>query len=110
MKDCKFKQLILDTYKDCKERTYTKEQFGITTTYGNYFGILYNPISTDSFNDIIDIDKYMDLVNLDMMYLCSRITNEEIEIYSWDLEDYEIKDDTLIIKWNNGRDDKLFKL
>lgn len=101
MKDCKFKQLIIDTYKDSKNRTFTKNELGITLTYNNYFGMLYNVTSTDSFNDISDIEKYMDIVNPDMLLLCSRTHYSEIEVYNWQLVDYKIEDDKLYVQLKN---------
>ncbi|MBN1076032.1 hypothetical protein DVV91_17055 [Clostridium botulinum] len=109
MKDCKFKQLILDVYGDWKSRSFEKIEFGCKCTYNNYFGFLYNAVSTDSLDKIIDINKYMDIANPDMLMLHSRITNEEIEIYQWDLKDYTIKNDVLNVQFNNGKN-KEFKL
>lgn len=103
MKDCKFKQLIIDIYSDHKNRTFDKIEMGYKVTYNNYFGLLYNAISTDGLEDIININKYMDIANPDMLMLHSRITNEEIEIYQWDLKDYKIKNDILIVYYNNGK-------
>jgi hypothetical protein len=45
MNDCKFKQLVIDTYNDSKNRTFNKQEFGMVTTYNNYFGIVYGAIS-----------------------------------------------------------------
>ena len=89
MKDCKFKSLIKDIYKDMNNRTFTKEELGMVLTYKNYFGFLYNCLSTDSLDNITDINKYMDIANPNMLLLNSRkYYRQEIEIYSWDLKDY----------------------
>lgn len=111
MKDCKFKSLIKDIYKDMNNRTFTKEEFGMKSIYKNYFGFLYNCCSsTDSLDNIKDINKYMDIANPDMLLLHSRkYKNQEIEIYSWDLKDYKIENDILYIYFNNGKE-KEFKL
>lgn len=101
MKDCKFKQLIIDTYKDSKNRIFTKNELGVTLTYNNYFGMVYNAVSTDGFDNIIDIEKYMDIANPDMLLLCSRTHNKEIEVYSWKLVDYKIEDDKLYVQLKN---------
>lgn len=101
MKDCKFKQLIIDTYKDGKSRTFTKNELGATLTYNNYFGMLYNVTSTDSFNDISDIERYMNIANPDMLLLRSRTHHDEVEIYSWRLVDYKIENDKLYVQLKN---------
>lgn len=103
MKDCKFKQLILDAYKEWNkpERIFTKETFGITATYKSFWGTIFGAISRDSFQDITDIEKYMEIANPDMFMLNSRVTNQEVEIYEWQLQDYKIEDDKLILKLKN---------
>lgn len=101
MKDCKFKQLVINTYNDSKNRTFNKQEFGITATYNNYFGIIYGAISQTSFSDILDIDKYMDIGQSDMLLLVSRKTSQEVEIYEWKLKDYKFKEDILYIELDN---------
>lgn len=103
MKDCKFKQLVLDIYDDWKGRSFEKIEFECKCTYNNYFGFLYDTTSTDSLDNIIDVNKYMDIANPDMLMLHSRITNKEIEIYQWNLKDYKIENDILRIEFNNNK-------
>ena len=40
MKDCNFKSLIIDCYNDSKIRTFTKDEFGMKVTYGNFLGTI----------------------------------------------------------------------
>lgn len=88
MKDGKFKQLILDAYKKSSE--------------GNLVGILYNAVSTQGFSGIKDIKGFVNC-NPDMLYLKSRLTGNEIDVYEWELEDYKIKEseNTIYIKCKN---------
>lgn len=102
MKDCKFKQLILEVYKDWKEKTFNRVELGVIWTYNNYFGFLYNAISTDSLDKILDINKYMDIANPDMLMLHSRLTGKEIEIYKDDLDFYVLHENKLIVYLKNG--------
>jgi hypothetical protein len=103
MKDCKFKQLILDVYKEWnkQERVYTKEELGYKITYKNFWGTMFGACSRDCFMDITDIQKYMDICNPNMFLLNSRVTSQEVEIYDWQLENYSIQGDNLIIKLKN---------
>lgn len=103
MRDCKFKELIINIYNDYKNRTFEKEEFGYRCVYNNYFGLLYSATSTDSLDKITDVQKYMDIANPDMIMLHSIVTNKEIEIYNWDFKDYKISNDKLIIEFNNGK-------
>ena len=102
MENCKFKEMVINIHKDCKNRTFKKEEFGCVSTYNNYFGYLYDSISIDKLDEIIDIKKYMDKFNPDMLMLHSRVTNEEIEVYKWNFKDYEIKNDKLIVNFDSG--------
>lgn len=89
MKDGIFKKLILDTYKKSSE--------------GNLVGILYNAVSTYGFSDIKDIDDFVKNCNSDMLYLKSKLTGNEIDVYEWELENYKVKDseNTIYIKCKN---------
>lgn len=86
MKNEKFINLI----KDCYKRK-------------NLVGILYGAISTYGFSDIIDIDGLLQNGQFDMLYLKSRFTDTEIDVYEWELEDYKIKESesTIYIKCKN---------
>lgn len=90
MKDGKFKNLIIDTYKKYKED-------------GELSGILYGAISTYGFSKIIDIDGLVNSSSADMLYLKSTLTGTEIDIYEYDLVDYKINDseNTIYIKLRN---------
>lgn len=90
MKDCKFKSLVIDAYN-------------LKQNSNNLVGILYNAISTHGFNDIIDIQDYMDNLNPDMLHLKSKVNNVEIDIYEYELENYTIKnsEQTLYVKLKN---------
>lgn len=78
MKDGIFTKLILDVYKKSSE--------------GNLVGILYNAISTYGFSDIKDIDGLVKRCNPDMLYLKSILTENEIDVYAWELENYTVKE------------------
>lgn len=87
MKNEKFKQLIVDTYK-------------IAKTSKNLVGIVYGPISTYGFSDLVNIEGFAETNAADMLYLKSKLSNTEIDIYEYDLVDYEINnsDRTIHIK------------
>lgn len=85
----KFKSLIIDSYNKAKE--------------GNLVGIIYNAVSTYGFRDLKDINEFVESCNPSMLYLKSKLTDAEIKIYEWDLEDYKIKssEDTIYVKVKN---------
>lgn len=87
--DNKFKSLIVDAYNKAKE--------------GNLVGIVYNAVSTYGFRDLIDISGFVENINLDMLYLKSKLTDTEVDIYKWELEDYKIKnsESTIYVKLKN---------
>lgn len=89
MKDGKFKELIKDAYKKSIE--------------GNLSGVLYGAISTYGFSDITNIDDFVNVCNPDMLHLKSIHTEEEVDIYSWELENYKVKNSehTIYIKLKN---------
>lgn len=89
MKDGIFGKLILDAYKKSSE--------------GNLVGILYNAVSTYGFSDIKNIDGFVKNYNLDMLYLKSKLTGNEIDVYEWELENYKVKESerTIYIKCKN---------
>ena len=89
MNDGKFKNLIIDTYNRAKE--------------GNLVGIIYSAVSTYGFRDLIDIDEFAENSNPDMLHLKSKLTDAELDIYKWDLEDYKVKssESTIYVKLKN---------
>ena len=84
-----FKKLILDAYKKSSK--------------GNLVGILYNAVSTYGFSDMKDIDGFVKNCNPDMLYLKSKLTGNEIDVYEWKLENYKVKESesTIYIKCKN---------
>lgn len=90
MKNEKFKQLIVDTYK-------------ISKTSKNLIGIVYGPISTYGFSDLVNIEKFAETSGAEMLYLKSKSSNTEVDVYEYDLVDYEINnsDRTIRIKLRN---------
>lgn len=86
MKDGKFKSLIVDAYNKSKE--------------GNLVGILYGAVSTYGFSDLVKIDEFVEASNPNMLFLKSKLTDTEVDIYEWELEDYKIKnsESTIYIK------------
>lgn len=85
----KFKNLIIDAYNKAKE--------------GNLVGIVYSAVSTYGFRDLIDINGFAENINSSMLYLKSKLTNTELDIYEWELEDYKIKssESTIYVKLKN---------
>lgn len=85
----KFKSLIVDTYNKAKE--------------GNLVGIVYSAVSTYGFRDLKDINGFAENINSDMLYLKSKLTDIEVDIYKWELEDYKIKsnESTIYVKLSN---------
>lgn len=90
MRDGKFKSLIIDTYKKYKAD-------------GNLSGILYGAISTYGFSQIVDIEGFVESSSADMLYLKSALTGVEVDIYEFDLVDYQIKssENTIYVKLRN---------
>lgn len=88
-KDNKFKNLIVDAYNKAKE--------------GNLVGIVYSAVSTYGFRDLVDVNDFVESINSDMLYLKSKLTDIEIDIYKWKLEDYKIKsgESTIYVKLKN---------
>lgn len=89
MSDGKFKSLIIDAYNKANE--------------GNLVGIVYSAVSTYGFRDLIDINGFVKNINSDMLYLKSKLTDTEVDIYKWELEDYKIKssENTIYVKLKN---------
>lgn len=89
MRDGKFKSLIVDAYNKAKE--------------GNLVGIVYSAVSTYGFRDIVDINGFAENTNPSMLYLKSKLTDTELDIYEWELEDYKIKnsESTIYVKLKN---------
>ncbi|EOS35408.1 hypothetical protein C804_01011 [Lachnospiraceae bacterium A4] len=87
--DNKFKNLIVDAYNKAKE--------------GNLVGIVYSAVSTYGFRDLVDVNGFVESINSDMLYLKSKLTDIEIDIYKWELEDYKIKssESTIYVKLKN---------
>lgn len=83
MKKGTFKNLVIDAYKKSKE--------------GNLVGILYGAISTYGFSEIMDIEGFAENGNPDMLYLKSKLTGTEVDVYEWELEDYKMKESESII-------------
>lgn len=89
MDDKKFKSLIIDAYNKAKE--------------GNLVGIVYSAASTYGFRDLIDVNGFVESINSDMLYLKSKLTDIEVDIYKWELEDYKVKssENTIYVKLKN---------
>ena len=89
MSEGKFKNLIIDAYNKAKE--------------GNLVGIVYSAVSTYGFRDLIDINGFAETINPSMLYLKSKLTDTELDIYEWELEDYKIKnsESTIYVKLKN---------
>ena len=90
MKDGKFKSLVKEMYKKSKSE-------------GNLVGILYSATQTYGFSELINFDEFADKILIDMMYLKSKLTDTEVNVYEWELEDYKIKNSerTVYIKLHN---------
>jgi hypothetical protein len=90
MKNEKFKSLVVDTFNKYKES-------------GNLVGILYGAVSTYGFSDISDINGFINSSASDMLYIKSRLTGLEVDVYEYDLVDYTIKEseNTIDIKLRN---------
>lgn len=89
MKDGKFKNLILDAYKKSKD--------------GNLVGLLYSAVSTYGFSELSDADEFVKIINPDMLHLKSKLTDIELDVYEWELEDYKVKNSerTIYVKLKN---------
>lgn len=89
MKEGKFKNLVIDSYNKYKE--------------GNLVGILYAATSTYGFSDLINFEDFVVECNPDMLHLKSKLTDTEIDVYEWELEDYKVKssENTIYVKLKN---------
>lgn len=89
VEDGKFKELIKESYKRWQG--------------GNITGTLYTALQTYGFSQITDIDELVGKAVVDMMHLKSMLTDTEIDVYEWDLEDYKVKhsESTIYIKLKN---------
>ena len=76
MKDGKFKNLVKEVYKKSKQ--------------GNLTGILYSAVQTYGFSELINFEEFADAIQIDLLYLKSKSTNKEIDVYEWELENYRI--------------------
>jgi hypothetical protein len=103
MNDCLFKSFVIDVCNEHNkpDRVFSKEVVGQMLQYRNFFGVIYNANSNHSFTDITDIKGYMETMNPDMLLLHSRVTDQEVEIYSWKLKDYSIDGNKLTINLDN---------
>lgn len=90
MKDGKYKDLVKETYKRAKEE-------------GNLVGILYSATQNYGFSQLINFEEFVDTIQIDMMYLKSKLTDTEINVYEWELEDYKVKhsESTIYIRLKN---------
>lgn len=89
MKSEKFENLIKDAFKKSKD--------------GNLVGILYGAVSTYDFSELTDIEEFCKNSNPDMLYLKSKPTDTEINVYKWELDNYVNKnsESTIYIKLKN---------
>ena len=89
MENEKFKNLIVEAYKKSKE--------------GNLVGIVYSAISTYGFSELINIEEFVKVSPADMVYLKSKLTETEADIYEYDLVDYKVKnsENTIYVKLRN---------
>lgn len=84
-----FKELVLSSYKKSKE--------------GNIVGIIYGAVSNYGFSELTNIEEFVEKSNADMLYLKSKLTGTEIDVYSYELENFKIKnsESTIYIKLKN---------
>ena len=90
MTDGKFKELVKEAYYRAKEE-------------GSLTGMLYSATQNYGFSQLINFDEFADTIQIDMMYLKSKLTDTEIDVYEWELEDYKVKhsESTIYIKLKN---------
>ena len=52
---------------------------------------------------MVDVSGFVESINSDMLYLKSKLTDIEIDIYKWELEDHKIKssESTIYVKLKN---------
>ena len=89
MKDGKFKNLVKELYSKYTE--------------GNLVGILYGATQNYGFSELRNFDEFVDTIAIDMMYVKSKLTETEVDIYEWELEDYKVKhsESTIYVKLKN---------
>lgn len=90
MKEGKFKDLVKIAYSKAKKE-------------GSLVGILYSATQNYGFSQLINFDEFVDTISIDMMHLKSKLTDTEIDVYEWELEDYKVKhsESTIYIKLKN---------
>lgn len=93
---------LIDKEKNNKFNNLIKEVYN-RTKEGNLVGVIFNADYTYELSDIRDIDEFVENKNLDMLYLKSKRTGIEVDVYRWRLEDYEIKtsEHTIFVKLKN---------
>lgn len=52
---------------------------------------------------ILDINKFVEISNPDMLHLRSKLTDVEADIYKWELENFKVKnsENTIYVKLKN---------
>lgn len=109
MKNGLFKELIKDLYVEWGKE---ERRFKETTPFGDvicndFFVFLYGTTYTPSFDNITDIDRYLNKAPVDCILVCSRQAikegfEKEIQIYEYELNSYEIKGDCLTVNIRNN--------
>lgn len=88
-----FSSFIVDIYKQ------------IWFEQRSFLCLLYSVLKTVGFSELESMDElehYLRHVKVDMVYL-KNIKSEELQLYQYELLDYEIEDGTAMLKLKNGK-------
>lgn len=97
----KFNQFIKDVFKEyentCRifKETVNVANKQVEIPHHNFFGIIYP--NNNCFSDITNICNYLKNHNSNALFLSSKKQNQTLLIYDYEIKDYQIAADTLII-------------
>ena len=89
MADVNLKKFILDVSKLINDK--------------QLYVVCYTPMARISLWEVEDVVKFVETTNVDMVYLKSLLTDNEVDVYENQLENYKIKssESTLYVKIRN---------
>ena len=71
----------------------------------SFICLLYSALKTIGFSELEstdELERYLGHVKVDMVYL-KNIKSKELQLYQYELLDYEIKDGAVLLKLKNGK-------
>ena len=89
MANISLKNFILDVFKLINDK--------------QLYVVCYTPVARISLWEVEDVEKFVETTPIDMVYLKSLLTNNEVDVYENQFENYKIKssESTLYVKVKN---------